>query len=53
MQFKYNKKNWQAYYNHIPENEKTEYREDGKRMDHLHKYYYIYEIIEEYNQHIR
>ena len=39
--------------NHIPENEKTDYREDEKRLDHLHKYYYIHEIIEEYNQHIR
>jgi tetratricopeptide (TPR) repeat protein len=40
-------------YNHIPEKEKTDYREDEKRLDHLHKYYYIHEIIEAYNQNIR
>ena len=40
-------------YNHIPENERTEYRKDDSRAKHLHKYYYIHEIIETYNQSIR
>ena len=42
-----------AAYNHIPEDERKDYLTDDKRMEHLHKYYYIHEIIEEYNQHIR
>ena len=40
-------------YHHIPEDERTEYLQDEKRMENLHKYYYIYEIIEAYNQNIR
>ena len=40
-------------YNHISEDERDEYLQDDKRLEHLHKYYYIHEIIEEYNQHIR
>ena len=40
-------------YNHIPEEERKEYMQDDKRLDHLHKYYYIHEIIEAYNQNIR
>ena len=52
-----NTKKAQAYltdaYNHIPENERTEYLKDDSRGKHLHKYYYIHEIIEAYNQSIR
>ena len=40
-------------YNHIPENERTGYLQDDARSKHLHKYYYIHEIIETYNQSIR
>jgi tetratricopeptide (TPR) repeat protein len=40
-------------YNHIPENERAKYFEDDSRSKHLHKYYYIHEIIETYNQSIR
>ena len=40
-------------YNHISEDERDEYLQDDKRLEHLYKYYYIHEIIEEYNQHIR
>ena len=40
-------------YNHISEDERDEYLQDDKRIEHLYKYYYIHEIIEEYNQHIR
>ena len=40
-------------YNHIPEEERKEYLQDDKRLDHLHKYYYIHKIIDEYNQNIR
>jgi len=36
-------------YNHIPEDERTEYLEN----ENLPKYYYIHEIIEAYNQNIR
>jgi tetratricopeptide (TPR) repeat protein len=52
-----NTKKAQAYltdaYNHIPENERTVYLKDDLRSKHLHKYYYIHEIIETYNQSIR
>ena len=52
-----NTKKAQAYltdaYNHIPENERIEYRKDDSRSKRLHKYYYIHEIIEAYNQSIR
>ena len=52
-----NTKKAQAYltdaYNHIPENERTEYLKDDSRGKHLHKYFYIHEIIETYNQSIR
>ena len=40
-------------YMHIPENERTGYLQDDARSKHLHKYYYIHEIIETYNQSIR
>ena len=40
-------------YNHIPENDRTEYLKDNLRSKRLHKYYYIHEIIEAYNQSIR
>ena len=33
--------------------EKNEYMKDENPMEHLHKYYYIHDIIEEYNRHIR
>ena len=52
-----NTKKAQAYltdaYNHIPENERAQYLKDDSRGKHLHKYYYIHEIIEAYNQNIR
>ena len=52
-----NTKKAQSYltdaYNHIPENERTEYLKDDSRSKRLHKYYYIHEIIEAYNQSIR
>jgi len=37
-------------YNHLSEDERNEYLQDDKRLEHLYKYYYIHEIIEEYNQ---
>ena len=40
-------------YNNIPEYKRNEYQEDENRRKHLHKYYYIHEIIEAYNQNIR
>ena len=40
-------------YNHIPEDERTEYLEDENRLERFHKYYYIHEIIDTYNQNIR
>jgi hypothetical protein len=40
-------------YNHIPEDERTEYLKDENHLENLHKYYYIHEIIEAYNQNIR
>ena len=40
-------------YHHIQEDELTEYLQDENRLEHLHKYYYIHEIIEAYNQNIR
>ena len=40
-------------YNHIPEEDRNEYLMDDNRLDYLHKYYYIHEIIETYNQNIR
>ena len=40
-------------YNHLSEDERNEYLKDDSRGKHFHKYYYIHEIIEEYNQHIR
>ena len=35
-------------YNHIPIDERTEYLEDENRLEDFHKYYYIHEIIKEY-----
>jgi hypothetical protein len=40
-------------YNHIAEDERTEYLEDENRLERFHKYYYIHEIIDTYNQNIR
>ena len=40
-------------YNHISKKEKNKFLSDTDRSKNIHKYYYIYEIIEEYNQHIR
>ena len=37
----------------LKEDERNEFLQDDKRLEHLYKYYYIHEIIEEYNQHIR
>ena len=40
-------------YDNIPDDEQREYLEDQKRMDHIHKYYYIHEINEAYHKFIR
>ena len=40
-------------YNHIPEDERTEYLENENHLENLPKYYYIHEIIDTYNQNIR
>ena len=40
-------------YNRISEDEINKYLNDSNHINNLHKYYYIHEIIEEYNQHIR
>ena len=40
-------------YNHILKEEKNKFLFDNDRLKNIHKYYYIHEIIEEYNQHIR
>ena len=40
-------------YNRISEDKINKYLNDSNRINNLHKYYYIHEIIEEYIQHIR
>ena len=40
-------------YNHISMEEKNKFLLDNDRLKNIHKYYYIHEIIDEYNQHIR
>jgi TolB-like protein len=40
-------------YNHISMEEKNKFLLDNDRLNNIHKYYYIHEIIDEYNQHIR
>ena len=40
-------------YDNIPDDDQREYLEDRKRMDHIHKYYYIHEINEAYHKFIR
>ena len=41
-----------AYY-HITKDKRDKYLSDNERTKNLHKYYYIHEIIETYNQNIR